>query len=197
MLDAILNEMVWYHWLILAIMVVVIINMVYNRIFHHSKTQTINLEPEASKPSIKLTVKTPYTCRLLIDPRVYGSDTIIDFMNYLNTLVFKNFSQAYLLIMPNPVFLDRYDTDQLKHMFIAAPNTFIGRNKYSNGIEISYRTGELVQCADNTTMYSIQIDITANKSKIAVRYMKHLLVGYCKYAMDQKQKKESSHPIQP
>lgn len=197
MLDAILNEMAWYHWMILVIMVAVATNMIYTRLFRSPMEPIVNSEPEPSKPSIKLTVKSPYTCRLLIDPRVYGSDAIVDFMNYLNTLVFKNFSQAYLLIMPNPVFLDRYDTDQLKHMFIAAPNTFIGRNKYSNGIEISYRTGELVQCADNTTMYSIQIDIIANKSKIAVRYMKHLLVGYCKYAMDQKQKKDSSDPIQP
>ena len=154
-----------------------------------SKRSQINNEIEPSPISND---DKSYTCQLTIDPRIYGVITIIDFMNYLNELVFKNYSQVYLMVMPNPIFLDKYTTAQLKYMFIAAPNTIICKTQYSNGIAIVYRTGELIECANKETMYPIYISITAKKSKIAVRYMKNLLIGYCKYMMDNTPKKDST-----
>ena len=174
-------------YMLIIITIICAILIIYKT--RHSKCQQINNDIESN---IISNDDNSYTCQLTIDPRIYGAITIIDFMNYLNELVFKNYSQVYLMVMPNPIFLDKYTTAQLKYMFIAAPNTIICKTQYSNGIEIVYKTGELIECANKETMYPIYISITAKKSKIAVRYMKNLLIGYCKYMMDNAPKKDST-----
>ena len=179
---------------IMCIILIIVIVVLLNTYKSYLSTQMRSNNHTESDPILQ--TDTTYTCQLTIDPRVYGVMTIIDFMNYLNELVFKNFSHVYLMVMPNPIFLDKYTTAQLKHMFIAAPNTIICKTQYSNGIEIIYRTGDLIECANKEAMYPIYISITAKKSKIAVRYMKTLLIGYCKYMMENKLK-DTSSPSDP